>query len=94
MRPKPAPLTPLLLRVPFLPSVCQSSSGKQEEISRRKRLVQQYLQQQRPDLAIPELQKIIELDPDNVDARGNLGVPYFFRSKLQGGSFPAAPSRS
>ncbi len=43
------------------------------------RLTQQYLRQQRPDLAIPELQKLVILDPTNVDARANLGVLLFFR---------------
>jgi Tfp pilus assembly protein PilF len=42
-------------------------------------LAQQYLQERRPDLAIPELQKVVALSPGNVDARSNLGVLLFFR---------------
>jgi hypothetical protein len=33
-----------------------------------------FLAQERPDLPIPEFQSIVALDPDNVDAQGNLGV--------------------
>ncbi|HEX4020357.1 MAG TPA: tetratricopeptide repeat protein [Acidobacteriaceae bacterium] len=43
------------------------------------RLAQQYLREKRPDLAIPELREVVALDPNNVDARGNLGVLLFFR---------------
>jgi tetratricopeptide (TPR) repeat protein len=68
-----------LLTVLTVSSVCQTPSDTQDQIAQHQRLVQQYLQQQRPDLAIPELQKVIELDPGNVDALGNLGVLYFFR---------------
>ncbi len=31
------------------------------------------------DLAIPELEKIVALDPNNVEARANLGVLLFFK---------------
>ena len=60
-------------------SVCQTTPSKQDEINLHSRMAQQYLQEQRPDLAIPELQKLVALDPDNVDAHGNLGVLLFFR---------------
>ncbi len=43
------------------------------------RLAQQYLNQKRPDLAIPELQSLVALDPRNVDAQANLGVLLFFQ---------------
>ena len=43
-------------------------------------MAQQYLREQRPDLAIPELKQIVALDPNNVEARANLGVLLFFRS--------------
>lgn len=42
-------------------------------------MAQQYLQEHRPDLAVPELQKVIALDSRDIDARANLGVLYFFR---------------
>jgi len=79
MRFRPAVYAMFLLTVLTVSSVCQTPSDTQDQIAQHQRLVQQYLQQQRPDLAIPELQKVIELDPGNVDALGNLGVLYFFR---------------
>ena len=79
MRFRPAVYAMFLLTVLTVSSVCQTPSDTQDQIAQHQRLVQQYLQQQRPDLAIPELQKGIELDPGNVDALGNLGVLYFFR---------------
>jgi tetratricopeptide (TPR) repeat protein len=42
---------------------------------------QQYLQQKRPDLAIPEFKAILAIDPSNLDARGNLGVLEFFQGQ-------------
>lgn len=79
MRLKPVLLALLLFSLLSVTSICQTASGNQEQVAQHQRLVQQYLQRQRPDLAIPELQKVIELDPGNVDALGNLGVLYFFR---------------
>ncbi len=45
-------------------------------------LAQQYLNQRRLDLAIPEFQALVTLDPHNLDAQASLGVLLFFqRSK-------------
>src|SRR5579863_2585858 len=68
----------------LIPAFCilamgQAPQSKQSEIGLHTRLAQQYLQQQRPDLALPELEKVVALDPENADARGNLGVLLFFR---------------
>ena len=41
----------------------------------------EYLREKRPDLAAPEFKAIVELEPDNVDARANLGVLLFFQGK-------------
>jgi tetratricopeptide (TPR) repeat protein len=38
-----------------------------------------YLQEQKPQLAIPIFRQIIALDPDNLNAHGNLGVLLFFQ---------------
>jgi len=43
---------------------------------------QGYLQQKRPDLAIPELQAAAQLAPGDVEVQGNLGVLLFFSGKL------------
>jgi tetratricopeptide (TPR) repeat protein len=62
----------------------QTGSSKQQQARQHIQASQQYLQQQRPDLAIPELQKAVALEPNNVDARGNLGVLLFFRGDYAG----------
>jgi tetratricopeptide (TPR) repeat protein len=41
---------------------------------------QKHLQEQKPQLAIPVLREIVSLDPNNVNARGNLGVLLFFQA--------------
>jgi cytochrome c-type biogenesis protein CcmH/NrfG len=56
----------------------QDASSKQEQIEAHEHLAQQYLGEQKPNQAIPELEKVAVLDPDNVEARANLGVLLFF----------------
>jgi tetratricopeptide (TPR) repeat protein len=75
-----------LLLVPCvaLPAPIQSAPSKKQRAEQHIRVAQQYLRQQRPDLAIPELQKAVALEPQNVDARGNLGVLLFFRGDYAG----------
>ena len=73
----------LLLPIFANASSGQTPTGKQDEISLHSRLAQQYLQEQRPDLALSELQRVVALDPNNVDARGNLGVLLFFRGNYK-----------
>src|ERR1700761_4013759 len=77
-------LCALLLPLTTLPSVGQTAALKKQQAAQHIRASQQYLQQQRPDLAIPELQKAVALEPQNVDARGNLGVLLFFRGDYAG----------
>ena len=74
----------LLLPLAALPAAGQTTALKKQQASQHARAAQQYLQQQRPDLAIPELQKVVALEPQNVDARGNLGVLLFFRGEYAG----------
>lgn len=62
-----------------LTGVGQIPSNEKEQIAQHERPAQQYLREQRPDLAIPELKKIAALDPGNVEAHANLGVLLFFR---------------
>jgi tetratricopeptide (TPR) repeat protein len=68
----------LLLCVASCSCFCQIPSSLQEKLDSHARLAQQYLKEQRPELATREFQEIILLDPNNVDARGNLGVLLFF----------------
>lgn len=74
----------LLLPCTAPSAVSQSVPSKKQQAEQHIRASQQYLQQQRPDLAIPELQKAVALEPQNVDARGNLGVLLFFRGDYAG----------
>ena len=58
-----------------------SAPSRQAQIKQHSQLAQQYLSEQRPDLAIPELKAVVALDPKNLDARANLGVLLFFREQ-------------
>lgn len=68
----------LLLYLASFSGLSQSPSSLGEQLDSHSRLAQQYLKEQRPELAIREFQEIIQLDPNNVGARGNLGVLLFF----------------
>ncbi len=57
----------------------QTPPTKEDQIALHSRLAEKYLQEKYPDLAIPELEKLVALDPDNIAAHGNLGVLLFFR---------------
>jgi hypothetical protein len=70
--------TLLFIVATFSSSICQTTLSKQEQINQHAQLAQQYLKQQRPDLAITELQTLVALEPENPDAQGNLGVLLFF----------------
>ncbi|MFL6302631.1 MAG: tetratricopeptide repeat protein [Candidatus Sulfotelmatobacter sp.] len=74
----------LLLGLAALSSVAQTGASKKQQAEQHIRASQQHLQQQRPDLAIPELQKAVALEPQNVEARGNLGVLLYFRGDYAG----------
>lgn len=67
----------LLAGYPFF-AVAQQPPNAQNQAELHERLAQQYLKERRPELAIPELEKVVALDPANVDARANLGVLLFF----------------
>ena len=94
MFPQAAFFTLLLLPSVSLPVLCQTSpssshtqtspeQNKQDEINAHAKAAQQYLSEHRPELAIPELQKLVALAPDNVEARGNIGVLLFFRGEYK-----------
>jgi cytochrome c-type biogenesis protein CcmH/NrfG len=76
--------TLLFLPTTLLSSFGQTTPSKQDQINQHTQLAQQYLKQQRPDLAIPELRALVALEPENVDAQGNLGVLLFFRGDYAG----------
>ncbi len=69
-----------LLSAISIASAGQTPPDAKDQIAQHERMAQQYLREQRPDLAIPELKEIVALDPNNVQARANLGVLLFFRA--------------
>ena len=71
--------TLLLAFLPTLPLLSQAPASNQDQIAAHSRLAQQYLNQHRPDLAIPEFQALVSLEPRNLDAQANLGVLLFFQ---------------
>ena len=64
-------------------SLCtgQASEDKQKDFAEHIQKAQQFLDQKRPDLAIPELQAAAEINPDSVETQVNLGVLLYFRGK-------------
>jgi tetratricopeptide (TPR) repeat protein len=64
--------------------LAQGASDTQQQIAQHTQKLQQYLQEKKPDLAIPELQALVALDPNNADTRGNLGVLLFFKGDCVG----------
>ena len=57
----------------------QSSPDLQKQIQSHNQKAAEYLKNSQPDLAASEFKRIIDLDPGNVDARGNLGTILFFQ---------------
>lgn len=58
----------------------QNASDSTQKIDVLEHQAQQYLQEHKPQLAIPIFRQIISLDPQNVNARGNLGVLLYFQN--------------
>ena len=65
----------------LLPVAGQTPPSDKEQIAQHERLAQQYERELRPELAIPELKKLVALDPNNVKACADLGVLLFFRGE-------------
>ena len=59
----------------------QAPEDKQASFSAHIQKAKEFLDQKRPDLAIPELEAAAAIDPDNVETQGNLGVLLFFQGK-------------
>jgi tetratricopeptide (TPR) repeat protein len=62
--------------------VSQVAGDKQKELAAHIKKSADYLRDKRPDLAIPELQAAVAIDPENVEAQGNVGVLLFFQGRL------------
>ena len=63
------------------PGFPQSAPSRQQQLESHARQAQEYLKENKLDLAASEFGAILALDPQNVDARGNLGVLLFFQGK-------------
>jgi tetratricopeptide (TPR) repeat protein len=74
----------LLLSIAAIPSFSQTQPSRQQQLEEHKRKAREYLRQNKPELAIPELRATIALDPKDVDALGNLGVLLFFKGDYAG----------
>ncbi len=61
-----------------------AAQGAANPAAEHQALAQRYLQQKQPELAIPELRKVVALDPNDLDARANLGVLLFFQGDYAG----------
>jgi tetratricopeptide (TPR) repeat protein len=59
----------------------QAGSEAQRNIAALEQQVQEHLQEQKPELAIPLLRQIVSLDSKNLNAQANLGVLLFFRDR-------------
>ena len=65
---------------PWQSVMAQSSQDIPPKVGALEQQAQKYLQEQKPQLAIPLLREIISLDPKNPNAQANLGVLLFFQS--------------
>ncbi len=67
--------------LPLVTTSCfsQSAPSHQQQVEEHSRKAQEYLRENKPDLAVPEFKAIVALEPNNVDARGNLGVLLSFQ---------------
>lgn len=60
----------------------QPSAASQQDEALHLRKAGEYIRAREPQLAIPELQAVVSIDPGNVDAQGNLGVLLFFQHRF------------
>jgi tetratricopeptide (TPR) repeat protein len=61
--------------------MAQNDPNVQLKVGALQQQAQKYLQEQKPQLAIPVLTEIVSLDPKDLNAQGNLGVLLFFQGK-------------
>jgi Tfp pilus assembly protein PilF len=59
----------------------QSGEDKQADFAVHVQKAKGFLDEKRPDLAIPELQAAVEIDPESVETQANLGVLLYFEGK-------------
>ncbi|HEY4089366.1 MAG TPA: tetratricopeptide repeat protein [Bryobacteraceae bacterium] len=64
--------------VSLISQVSPGTAGKIPDLERR---IQQHLQEQKPELAIPLLRELVSIDQTNSNAQANLGVLLFFGNR-------------
>src|SRR5690242_19799381 len=64
----------LIVSSTWLALMAQTAPDAKANIAALEEEVKKHLQEQKPQLAIPVLRQIVSLDPNNVNARANLGV--------------------
>src|SRR5215469_1023528 len=72
----------LVLSLAPVAAPAQVAQNKQQEFAAHMQKAMGYLKQRQPKLAIPEFEAAVALDPESVDAQGNLGVLLFFDGKV------------
>jgi tetratricopeptide (TPR) repeat protein len=77
-------LCALLLLLSAVGATGQDAGNSASQVTALEQQVQTYLQQQKPQLAIPLLRQIISLDPKNLNAQANLGVLMYFQGDFAG----------
>jgi tetratricopeptide (TPR) repeat protein len=75
----------VVLLLGLLSGFCQSKPSREQQIELHSRKAGEYLKEGKPDLAASEFKAILAIDPNNVDAHGNLGAVLFFQD-----AYPAA----
>jgi len=70
-----------VLFVSVFPCLPQSTPNRQQQIESHSQQAAKYLKEKNLGLAAAEFRDIVALDPNNVDARANLGVLLFFQGK-------------
>ncbi len=60
----------------------QTGEGKPADFTAHVQKAKKYLDEKRPDLAIPELQAAVAIDPENFETQANLGVLLYFQGKV------------
>src|SRR5438477_5399808 len=69
----------LMVSLAWVALLAQQGEDLQYKIGTLEQQAREYLQDQKPQLAIPMLSEIVSLDPKNLNAQANLGVLLFFQ---------------
>ena len=77
-------LCAFLLLLCAISATGQDAGNSASQVTALEQQVQTYLQQQKPQLAIPLLRQIVSLDPKNLNAQANLGVLMYFQGDFAG----------